>query len=202
MTIRFGRVLPWAIAAVALAMVLVLGRRLMDLSRAYEALRQRATTLGAGATIPTFRAAALTGDSVTIGSLPDSTSRQVLLILTTTCDYCRATVPVWVRLADSLGRIAPHVRVVALSLDSVEATRRYAEEFRLPFPVVTLPEPKLARIIRAGRVPQTAVVDYQGRVLYGHAGVLDQPAVMDSLFLAALRPLPVPAARATPAAPN
>jgi len=61
-------------------------------------------------------------------------------------------------------------------------------------PVVTLPTRKLGRLLRAGRVPQTVVVDHEGRVLYGWTGLLSADAVLDSILIAVTAaPAAVPA---------
>jgi len=188
----------------ALVLVVVLGRRLDALGEEYHKVRRLASRLHAGSVVPAFRAATLNGDSLTIGEAPRPDSRQVLLVLTTTCPYCKATLPVWARLADSLTRLPNHsIQVIAISLDSVEATRRYVKEHSLAFPVVTFPSAKLKRLYRAGTVPETVVLDKDGRVLHARTGVLDVPAVLDSIYQAATLPLraPNPAAGARPAPP-
>lgn len=188
----------------ALILVVLLGRRLDALGEEYSRVRRLASRLHAGSVVPAFRAATVNGDSVTIGEAPGPDTRQVLFVLTTTCPYCKASLPVWARLADSLSRLPNRsIQVVAISLDSLETTRRYVEEHALPYPVVTFPTPKLRRLYRAGTVPETLVLDKDGRVLHAHAGLLDQPAVLDSIYRAATLPLraPNPAAGARPAPP-
>jgi hypothetical protein len=76
-------------------------------------------------------------------------------------------------------------------------------EHALAFPVVTFPSLKLRRLYRAGTVPETVVLDKDGRVLHAHTGLLDQPVVLDSIYQAATLPLRTPnsAARARPAPP-
>ena len=99
---RIGAIMGVALLA-ASALVVRLGQRGIAISKAYAELRTKATLPYRGYAVPTFRAAALTGDSITVGQLPDSGGRQVVLVFTTTCPYCRATLPVWKQLADSLG---------------------------------------------------------------------------------------------------
>jgi peroxiredoxin len=168
---------------VAATLVVVLSQRLTRLTHAYEVLQRRASTLTTGTMVPTFQAVTLTGDTLTVGERLDG-GKQVLLLLTTTCPFCRATLPVWAQLADSIRQVRPEVEVIAVSLDSLDETRRYAEEHGLAMPVVTLPTRKLGRLLRAGRVPQTVVVDHEGRVLYGWTGLLSAQAVLDSILIA------------------
>jgi hypothetical protein len=51
--------------------------------------------------------------------------------------------------------------------------------------VVRFPEPRLARLYRAAVVPQTVVLNSEGRVLYARTGLLDSAAALDSVFRAA-----------------
>jgi peroxiredoxin len=169
----------------ASALVVVLSIRHIELNQAYAALRRRATEPHAGYAVPTFFAKTLTGDTLTIGESTDSTSRQVLFVLTTTCPYCKATLPVWAELADSLERLdSGRIRVVALSLDSVERTRRYVSEHELSYAVTTFPKDKLRRLYRAGSVPQTVVLNARGEVVYATVGQLLAGPVLDSIYWA------------------
>ena len=169
---------------------MLLGRRLDALGAEYDRVLGLASTLHSGSVVPAFRAATLNGDSVTIGEAPGPDTRQVLFVLTTTCPYCKATLPVWSRLADSLTRLPNHsIQVIAISLDSLQATRRFVTEHALSYPVVTFPSPRLRRLYRAGAVPMTVVLDKDGRVLHARTGLLDVPAVLDSIHRAATLPL-------------
>ena len=191
-----ARIVRWVMAAglvVGATLVVVLSQRLTRLTHAYQVLQRRASTLTTGEVVPTFQAVTLTGDTLTVGERLDG-GKQVLLLLTTTCPFCRATLPVWAQLADSIRQVRPDVEVIAVSLDSLDATRRYAEEQGLAMPVVTVPTRNLVRLLRAGRVPQTVVVDHEGRVLYGWTGLLSAQAVLDSILIAVTAaPAAVPA---------
>jgi len=181
-----ARIVRWVMAAglvVGATLVVVLSQRLTRLTHAYQVLQRRASTLTTGEVVPTFQAVTLTGDTLTVGERLDG-GKQVLLLLTTTCPFCRATLPVWAQLADSIRQVRPDVEVIAVSLDSLDATRRYAEEQGLAMPVVTVPTRNLVRLLRAGRVPQTVVVNHEGRVLYGWTGLLSADAVLDSILIA------------------
>jgi len=197
------RLLPWAVVAACAALIVLLAQRQRDLSRAYTELRLRTTLLHAGNVVPTFITTTLDGHQVTIGTTKAPEGRQVLFILRTTCPFCRATLPIWERLADSLRRVAvPPIELYAISLDPADSTRAYAKLHRLSYPVLTFPEPKLERLYRVGAVPQTVVLDNTGRVLYAMTGVLDSAAVLDSVFQAATAPHPRgPAVPLLPAAP-
>lgn len=184
------RAVPWVLTVAlvgASALVLILSKRLHDLSAAYRELRQLSTLPHAGTVVPTFRTATLAGDSVTVGETADSTARQVLLVFNTTCPFCRGIIPLWHRMANSLGRVGTPMRVLAISLDSAETTRRYVAEHALRYPVLLFPQAKLKRLYRATAVPQTVVLDWTGTVLYAKTGILDSIS-LDSVFAAITHP--------------
>jgi peroxiredoxin len=169
---------------VALALVVALGIETRSLRAAYQDLGNRAREPHAGIFVPTFRAATLRGDSLTVGALPAS-GRQVVFVFTTTCPYCRASLPAWRQLARDVDTARTvRVQVVGVSWDSAEQTRRYAAEQGLTFPIVRFPERKLGVLYRARAVPVTLVLDSTGRVLFGHVGVLTDTLARDSVWLA------------------
>ena len=89
------------------------------------------------------------------------------------------------KLTDSARRLAGWtVDVVGISLDSAEATKRYGEAQGLSFPLVTFPSRKLKQLYRARAVPQTLVLDEEGRVLYARTGLLEPTATLDSVYRA------------------
>lgn len=175
----------------ASALVVVLAVKQTALNKAYAELKLRATRPHPGYAVPAFTTRSLSGDTLTVGESKDPAAKQVLFVLTTTCPYCRATLPVWAALADSLGHTSLHVRVLAISLDSLERTRRYVSEHQLRYTVVTFPNDKYQRLYRANSVPQTVVLDGAGAILYAHVGLLRAGPVLDSVYQAVLH-VPVP----------
>jgi peroxiredoxin len=174
----------------ASALIVALAIRHQSLTEAYRALRLRTSLPSAGAMVPTFRARTLAGDSITIGEDPDPLAKQVLFVLTTSCPFCRQTLPTWARIADSVSTLRQvHVVVAAISLDSLGLTQDYVRQHQLGYPVVLFPVAKLRRLYRATAVPQTLVLDHEGRILYARTGLLQPQAVVDSIFAALSRPL-------------
>jgi len=171
------------------ALVVVLAHRQQKLTEAYRTLRLRTSLPSAGAAVPTFRALTLDGDSITIGEGPDPLAKQVLFVLTTSCPFCRQTLPTWARIADSVSTLRQgQVVVAAISLDSLDLTQDYVRQHQLRYPVVLFPAKKLRRLYRASAVPQTLVLDHEGRILYARTGLLEPRAVVDSIFAALSRP--------------
>jgi len=182
------RFVPYLLGVALLAasgLVIVLATRNRALSADYRKLRELSTLPHAGTVVPTFRTATLEGRQVVVGELADSAARQVLFVFNTTCPFCLATIPVWKRLADSLGRLGG-VQVVAISLDTGDTTRHYVAKHALQYRVVTFPQRKLERLYRAVAVPQTVVLDWRGTVLYAKTGALDSGS-LDSVYAAVTR---------------
>lgn len=197
---RIFRYLPHVALALAAALVVWLGRDKQSLLAENAQLRERILSPYPGMYMPAFRTATLDGAPVTVGEAA-SGERQVLFVFTTTCQYCKATLPAWSRIAREArtpGGAAP--TVLGVSLDSVDVTRKYAAEHRLGYPVVRMADPKLVAMYRAGSVPLTLVLDEQGRTIHSRLGEISAPAAIDSV-IAAVRwkpttPAPAPAAAA------
>jgi peroxiredoxin len=186
-------VLGLALAA-SLALVVALTIRLGQSRVENGKTRRLAATLHAGSYVPPVPAVTLAGDTLVLGETPTAEERQVLLVFTTTCQYCKATLPAWAALTDSLQRADPRVRVIGVLLDSTRRTRTYADAHHLTFPIVAMPSRKLRILYRAAAVPQTIVLDPDGQVRYATVGTLTKPAVLDSIYRAALDSLPIASA--------
>jgi len=198
MSDRINRILPYAalVAACALVVVLAVQKRARDnevteLRRLYQqAMREPQR----GMYMPAFNTATLEGEPVTIGSLP-AEGRQVLLVYTTTCRFCLASLPAWKQLTATLDTMtSPRVQVYGVSLDSVGVTRAYSARHALPYRTVRFPEAKLESMYRASAVPLTLVLDEQGRTVYSRLGQLSEQAAIDSVIAAVKwKPQPPPA---------
>jgi hypothetical protein len=185
----------------AIGIIVLLARAHRDLEARYQRLAERSAWLHAGSYVPPVPAVALTGDSITLGA-PPAGVRQVLLVFTTTCPYCRASLPAWQSLAaradstSALGGVAP--RVIGLSLDSLEATMTYVREYGLRFPVAQFPTRRDQALYRARSVPLILVINEENRVAYSRMGVLTSPAALDSVWRAAIGEYPPRSAVSTP----
>lgn len=180
------QILPLALAG-ALALVALLGTQSRSMRDRIVALERRAFLPYAGMVVPAVKATTLTGDTITIGD-PPSGGRQVLLFLTTTCGYCRETLPAWRQLAAALRSSAEGVEVIGVSLDSPAATVEYVRKESLTFPIVELPDARMRSLYRAKGVPITLVVGDGGRVLHSRMGALTTQSATDSVFAAVRAP--------------
>lgn len=168
---KWFRVIVTAALPLALGLVVMLAWKNHGLRAANDALFKRATRPYAGMIVPAFRAMTLDGDSVTIGQAA-AEGRQVLFFFTTTCPFCRSTVPTWRAVASSLDTLSSrHVEVYGVALDSADA-RRYAADHGLKFPIVRLPDWRLIHLYRSKGVPLTVVLSDSGRMLFAHLGEL------------------------------
>lgn len=195
---RFFRYLPHVALAAAAVLVVVLGRQKSALVDENSRLRERILSPYPGMYVPSFRTATLDGAPVVIGEAPAG-ARQVLFVFTTTCQYCKATLPAWKRIAaESRTAEGGKPAVLGISLDSVDVTRKYTADHKLTYPVAQLTDPKLIAMYRAGSVPLTLVLDEQGRTIHSRVGEISTPAAIDSVITAVRwKPAPPPAAAPT-----
>jgi peroxiredoxin len=168
-------------------LVVTLAHQDRALRKEVARLRLREQSLHQGLVVPSFRTVTLEGDSVFIADSATH-NRDVLFVFTTTCGFCRQAIPSWHAIAGRAPTLrAWHVRVFGVSLDPDSITAAFAATNALGFPVIRFPNERTAAMYRARAVPLTAVVDYQGRVLYGRPGV-PSAASLDTLFAVLRRP--------------
>jgi len=195
MTSRSGRVVPFAALAVATLLVVVLAYQNRGLRERISEWRRRATFPHVGMVVPAFGATTLAGDSVTIGET-NLGGHQVLFVFNTTCGFCLETLPGWKTVFTELD--APAVlenAVYGISLDPEAETRRYVLDHGLAFPVLCIPDPRLAKLYRAEGVPLTVVLDHNGEMVHVRMGALRERGSIDSV-IAAVRQAVLPGRRA------
>jgi peroxiredoxin len=195
---RIASFFPIVGLLLATGLVIVLSRQLDGARKQRDLLLERSRSLQPGAYVPVQSTPMLDGSSVVLGEVAPGT-RQVLFVYNTQCPFCVASIPAWQRIAGEL-RGNPAARVVAVSLDSMDVTRRYAQQHGLRYPSAILLDPRTASLFRFNNVPQTLVIDERGRVMHSRVGRLDVGAAADSVLAAVARPLPGPPAGARPPA--
>ena len=186
---------PLIALAAALALIVVLARQVEARSERVKRLTERLTTLQRGNWVPTVTLPTTDDSTVTVGERIDD-GRQLLLVFTTSCSYCRASLPAWARLPEQLDSATRanrgvDVQVLGIALDSLDSARRYRATHKLPFTVAQLPEGKLRALYRTRAVPMVVLLDSAGRVLYSRAGVLNSATAVDSIIAAAMAPTAV-----------
>jgi hypothetical protein len=180
--------------AVLLAASLAITLRLSATSRALRTevrrLRQRALTAHPGLYLPPHRAGTLAGDSAALGLRAGAAGPQLLFYVSADCGLCTATAPVWDSIARGLATARAPVDVRWVSVDSLPKAAAWARGRAIePRRVVLLAGEPPRRWYRAQAVPQTVLLDAEGRVTYAHAGVFtSRAAALDSLRLALASP--------------
>lgn len=182
--------------AVASSLVVVLALQKRDLLTRIDNLTERIRHPYVGMYVPAVTLSAVTGDSVLLGG-PPLGHVQVLFVFSTSCQYCKASLPAWKQIAAELAA-SDRAEVVGVSTDSVEPTRRYLVQHGIELPVVSFTDRRLLAMYRAGTTPQTLIIDADGRVGYSHLGAVTEPVVIDSILNAAA----TAAARALEGRPN
>ena len=96
--------------------------------------------------------------------------------------FCLASIPIWKDVAQRAYESGV-AEAYGVSLDSLDVTTSYSRTHQLTYPTALLLDARDVSLSRAGAVPQTVLLNSNGRVLYSRAGPLSRPAV-DSLWAA------------------
>ena len=192
---RFGWLAVHVALLGSLALVVTLSVQNRSLRAEYRSFIERTTLPHPGIYVPALETTTLTGEHVTVGEAPDGGS-QLLFFFTTTCPYCRASLPAWKQLVADAAKL-PNTSVLGIALDSVHLTEEYVREHELGFPVATSLDPKLGALYRVRRVPLTLVVKGDGRVYYAKTGEFSDQAAGDSVLTVLATP-PVETGSASP----
>lgn len=155
-------------------------RRISSLEKQNEALTRMAFEPRAGLFIPEIAASSINGDSVILGEIG---KRQLLLFFNAECPYCRASLPSWNEIADSLAGDST-VAVIGVAFDPPEVAGTYARDRGLRFPVVSKPEARLAGLYRITGVPTIVLTSHDGRMAYARVGPMEYRETIDSVLAA------------------
>ena len=188
---RFFQWFPWAAAVLLAALLVTVSLQKRDINRFVAEHRRADQVAQPGDYVPTFAGVGTNGETITVGRTNSEDARQVVFLLTAECQFCRRTLPSWTAIAEALATSrSPAVQVIALTTDSLPVARAFADSLELRFPLVPFPERKLVALTRARIVPQTLVLNSEGRVLYSRRGELNTRAAVDSVVAAARRSSP------------
>ena len=180
-----GATALWVLIGLLGATVVALGYEVRVLKPRADDLQRRKVLPYVGQLVPIVRVATMAGDSVTIGETRSGRS-QVLSFFTSSCAYCTATYPEWVKLAQQLqSDTARRFDVYGVSYSSRDSTVRYVAEKAPPYPIVKIDDVRLRKLFRVKGVPMTLVLDPNGLIAYVHPSVIASAAQRDSLFAAA-----------------
>lgn len=174
----------------ASVLVLVLANQNRTLRAKQRELMDRILYPYPGLLVPEMRVVSIAGDTSVIGSAK-AAKNELLFFFTTSCDFCKRSLPAWNALADSLAVLrATSAVVYGVSLSSRDSTQAYAEANNLRFRVVMLTDPRMRTFYRARAVPVTAVLGRNGRYSFVVLGAMTSASTVDSVLrVARLAPM-------------
>ena len=143
--------------------------------------------LAAGDPAPAYAAADLSGDTLSLSALR---GQAVLLnVWATWCAPCRHEMPGLQALHERYaGR---GLRVVGVSVDtrgSDDPIRRFVDEFGISFTILFDPADAVSRRFRINAVPETFLIDAQGRIVHHWIGQFEPLAANSLLRVEAVLP--------------
>lgn len=175
-------VVPWGLVLLLAASTLLLVVKHRSLEEEFQLHRRADLRVQTGAYLPAFSALSTTGETRHVAGGSQGGDRQFLILLTAECPYCARMLPVWKALySELMVSDSTNTPFLALTTDSMDVARAYAEANKLPFPLIPFDGPKYVGLFRATLVPQIVVVDADGLVLFARSGVLGTKASVDSV---------------------
>lgn len=135
-----------------------------------------------GATAPLYSAITLAGDSI---ALADLEGEVVLLnVWATWCIPCREEIPALQRLHEEYA--ARGLRIVGVSVDArgeEQTVKDFADSFGVTYDLWLDPSEEVISTFRVIGVPNTYLIDREGRVLWKHIGPVldDDPGLLAGL---------------------
>ena len=171
--------LSFILAPVLLTLLWAVGER-MTTERVEKAPAQN---LEIGGQAPHFEYPLLGGGSA---SLTSQTNKVVLInVWATWCVPCLDEMPDLQRLYARMKKDGASFEILAVSIDALgaDAVRKFVERFGLTFPVLLDPRGSIKKLYRTTGVPETFIVDRQGRLLQKVIGARkwDAPAIVEYL---------------------
>jgi peroxiredoxin len=171
MVTTFRRGSTWLVVGLlcATSLVVLLALQLRSLRAKYGSLQERERVLASGMYVPRLDLELADGGRAIIGA-PPARGWQVLFVYNTTCPFCRASLAAWQEVVRRAA--APQVQVFGLSLDSVQITQRFVHEHHVTFRSAVVVDQRSRALLRGDIVPQTIVLNADGRVLLAFPGTL------------------------------
>ena len=175
------------IAFLALATLSVLlSWRLGASIKQQEVLNEALARPSVGTLISPLQAITTTGDSLVVGDSDHGGPVEFLVFLSTTCEFCISSMPALTEIDREMQEMFG-ARLVAVSMDSTEATIRFLRDSQAALPTVSLPGRIVPRHFRVFAVPTLLAVDRQHEVLWARVGPLRSRAVQDSVLAVVAR---------------
>ena len=145
------------------------------LEKALSTASQRsAGGLAVGDTLPSLQLSDLDGRDASQSWLGDNPS--MLFFFTTTCSACEQNMDRWRALH---AQYSDRYDILAVGLDSLDATRTYVQNQDLPFEVRVSTDPYMSQSLGIIGVPETVVVRADGQVAQVQVGLLPDDWQLD-----------------------
>lgn len=110
-------------------------------------------------------------------TLDTSSARQLVFLMTTTCPFCKETIPVWKELSAKVGKSIP---VLAISLDTRDSTSKFVEGNGISFPVaISRDAAAFKKVNKITGVPIALIRENTGRVTKVWFGKLDTQKALE-----------------------
>ncbi len=161
------------------ALVIVLGRQTNAMKGEVDRLTELQQSLPPGFLAPAIEVPTAQGDTIRLGKATGQ--GLIYFVFNTRCPHCGASVPAWKEVQSKIEQSAGF-RLLGISLDRPEETRRFLERHRFRVETAILEDPRAQDIHRFRRVPQTLFLDSNGRVIFSRVGRLDSAATVDSIL--------------------
>jgi peroxiredoxin/uncharacterized membrane protein YphA (DoxX/SURF4 family) len=117
-----------------------------------------------------FKATNLEGEQLEI-TYDRAAAKTLLLIFSTSCGACERNLRKWAEIASK--SMEDHQRIWGIFLNSLTKTKEYVFKNDIKYPVFVSSDTAFIKSYRIFAVPQTILIDAQGRVEQVWSGVLD-----------------------------
>jgi hypothetical protein len=182
------RILSGAQKGAVLALLLACGLVVLLASEVREQVelqreaRRQVSLLHQGYFVPAVTVDSDAGDAVELGS-PASGQFQLVFLYSEACEFSRASAAPWGFLAEQSRLAGLPIEAVAVLVDDPNiASPTHAERWTPPGGFVALPDARTRYLFRTGIVPQIALIDSSGRVVFHRSGVLELDTVQDAVL--------------------
>ncbi|MGH7602570.1 MAG: peroxiredoxin family protein [Gemmatimonadaceae bacterium] len=190
-------VAPWVLVVLLVVGLVSIALKNHALRSEFLDYRRAELRIRRGSFVPPFTGSATNGRPLFVGKASSNFGLQFLIILTSTCPFCKQSLPAWKEIYLTLDTAKlPATDMVALTTDSLRVAKVYAGSNDLPFPLVSFPSRAYRYAYKGSLVPQIVLVDSGGRVVFARSGPLNTRVAIDSVLAAVRKGPPQPVRRA------
>jgi peroxiredoxin len=137
-------------------------------------------TLTKNQQVPSFRGADVNGKKVFITYTPSS-PHTIIFWFSPGCHSCDVNIGFWTELYQKYQN--ENLRFFGLCVSGPEETRKFIKEFGISFPVIMMSDPILVESYKGNVIPQTLLIDPEGKVKGAWPGPLEEKQKKEILEL-------------------